>query len=196
MADCRVDILPLEEARESAKAVDMIPAFADLNIFRVMLHRPKTAKALSDLLVSLLFGGELDDRLCELLIMRIGWVTGSDYEWTQHWRIAQEQFGCSEQDLLEVRGDWRTSTHFGDDEKTLLAAVDSLIEQGTLSSDLVSECLERLGRNATIELTTAVGAWRLVSKVTNALEIPLEEGISSWPPDGKRPQAPHAGKPK
>ncbi len=190
MTDCRVDILPLEEARESATAVDMIPAFADLNIFRVMLHRPKTAKALSDLLVSLLFGGELDDRLRELLIMRIGWVTGSDYEWTQHWRIAREQFGCSEQDLLELRGDWRSSTHFGDDEKTLLAAVDSLIEQGTLSSDLASECLERLGRNATIELATAVGAWRLVSKVTNALEIPLEEGISSLPPDGKRPQAP------
>ena len=190
MTDCRVDILPLEAARESAKEVGMIPAFADLNIFRVMLHRPKTAKALSDLLVSLLFGGELDDRLRELLIMRIGWVTGSDYEWTQHWRIAQEQFGCSEQDLLELRGDWRSSTHFGDDEKTLLAAVDSLIEQGTLSSDLASECLGRLGRNATIELATAVGAWRLVSKVTNALEIPLEEGISSWPPDGKGPQAP------
>ncbi len=190
MAACRVDILPLEAARESAKGVNMIPAFADLNIFRVMLHRPKTAKALSDLLVSLLFGGELDDRLRELLIMRIGWATGSDYEWTQHWRIAQEQFGCTEQDLLELRGDWRSSTHFGDDEKTLLAAVDSLIERGTLSSDLASECLERLGRNATIELATAVGAWRLVSKVTNALEIPLEEGISSWPPDGKRPQAP------
>ncbi len=189
MTDCRVEILPLEAARERAKEVNMIPAFADLNIFRVMLHRPKTAKALSDLLVSLLFGGELDDRLRELLIMRIGWVTGSDYEWTQHWRIAQEQFGCSEQDLLELRGDWRTSTHFGDDEKTLLAAVDSLIEQGTLSSDLASECLGRLGRNATIELATAVGAWRLVSKVTNALEIPLEEGISSWPPDGKGPQA-------
>ena len=168
----------------------MIPAFADLNIFRVMLHRPKTAKALSDLLVSLLFGGELDDRLRELLIMRIGWTTGSDYEWTQHWRIAQEQFGCSEQDLLELRGDWRSSSHFGDDEKTLLAAVDALLEQGSLSADLAKQCLERFGRNATIELATAVGTWRLVSKVTNALEIPLEEGISSWPPDGKRPQAP------
>ena len=187
MTDCRVDILPLEEAKESAKAVNMIPAFADLNIFRVMLHRPKTAKALSDLLVSLLFGGELDDRMRELLIMRIGWVTGSDYEWTQHWRIAQEQFGCSEQDLLELRGDWHSSTHFGDDEKTLLAAVDALIERGTLSNDLASRCLERLGRNATIELVTAVGTWRLVSKVTNALEIPLEEGIASWPPDGRRP---------
>jgi 4-carboxymuconolactone decarboxylase len=187
MTECRVDILPLDEAKETAKAVDMIPAFAELNIFRVMLHRPKTAKALSDLLVSLLFGGELDDRLRELLIMRIGWSTGSDYEWTQHWRIAREQFGCTDQDLLELRGDWRTSTHFGEDEKTLLAAVDELLEQGTLSAELANRCLERFGRNATIELATAVGAWRLVSKVTNSLQIPLESGIASWPPDGKQP---------
>ena len=187
MTDCRVDILPLDDAREAAKAVDMIPAFAELNIFRVMLHRPKTAKALSDLLVSLLFGGELDDRLRELLIMRIGWTTGSNYEWTQHWKIAREQFGCTDQDLLELRGDWRNSAHFGDDEKTLLSAVDALLEEGTLSADLAGRCLERFGRNATIELTTAVGCWHLVSKLTNALQIPLESGIASWPPDGKQP---------
>jgi len=187
MADCRIDLLPADQAKEAAQAVDMIPAFAELNIFRLMLHRPKTAKALADLLVSLLFGGELEDRLRELLIMRIGWVTGSDYEWTQHWRIAREQFGCSEQDLLELRGDWRSSTHFGDDEKALLAAVDALLEEGTLSDELANQCLERFGRNSTIELATAVGCWRLVSKVTNALRIPLEEGIASWPPDGKRP---------
>jgi len=187
MTACRVDILPLDEAKAAAKAVDMIPAFAELNIFRVMLHRPKTAKALSDLLVSLLFGGELDDRLRELLIMRIGWSTGSNYEWTQHWKIAREQFGCSDRDLLELRGDWRGSTHFGDEEKTLLTAVDALLEQGTLSEDLTSQCIERFGRNATIELATAVGCWRLVSKVANSLQIPLESGIASWPPDGKQP---------
>jgi alkylhydroperoxidase family enzyme len=187
VTNCRIDLLPIEDSKKAAEAVNMIPAFAELNIFRAMLHRPKTAKALSDLLVSLLFGGELDDRLRELLIMRIGWSTGSDYEWTQHWRIALEQFGCSEQDLLELRGDWRSSEHFGDDEKILLAAVDALLAEGTLSRDLSGQCLKQFGRNATIELVTAVGSWRLISKVTNALEIPLEDGIASWPPDGKQP---------
>jgi len=187
MADCRVDLLSLDRARETAAAVDMLAPFAELNIFRVMLHRPKTAKALADLLISLLFGGELDARLRELLIMRIGWVTGSDYEWTQHWRLAREQFGCTDQDLLALRGDWRGSTHFGEDEKTLLSAVDALLEEGTLTEELANRCLERFGRDSTIEIATAVGCWRLVSKVTNALKIPLEAGIESWPPDGKRP---------
>ena len=62
MSKCRVDLLPPDEAKSVAEAVKMIPAFADLNIFRVLLHRPKTAKSLSDLLVSLLFGGELEPR--------------------------------------------------------------------------------------------------------------------------------------
>ena len=65
--------------------------------------------------------------------------------------------------------------------------MDALIERGALPADLANQCLERFGRNATIELATAVGTWRLVSKLTNALEIPLEKGIASWPPDGKRP---------
>lgn len=184
MADCRIELLGNDEAKEAAKSVDMIASFADLNIFRALLHRPKTAKALSDLLVSLLFGGELDNRLRELLIMRIGWSTGSDYEWTQHWAIGREQFGCSDDDFLELR-DWRSSTHFGETERVVLGATDELLETGSLSDASFARCLERLGQNATLELVTAVGAWRLVSKFTKALEVPLEEGIASWPPDGK-----------
>jgi alkylhydroperoxidase family enzyme len=186
MSPCRIELLSPEEAKAAAQSANVIAAFADLNIFRAMLRRPKTAKAMSDLLLSLLFGGELDDRLRELLIMRIGWVTGSDYEWTQHWRIAQDQFGCSEQDLLELRV-WRDSDHFGADEKLLLAATDDLLETGDLRPELTTQCLAQFGENATIELVTAVGAWRLVSKFTKALEIPLEEGVASWPPTGAPP---------
>ena len=33
----------------------------------------------------------------------------------------------------------------------------------------------------------AIGTWNLVAKVTNALDVPLEEGVASWPPDGVGP---------
>lgn len=190
MADCRVDLLPIEASKQAAESVGMIPAFAELNIFRALLHRPKTAKALSDLLVSLLFGGELDDRLRELLIMRIGWVTGSDYEWTQHWAIAQKQFGCSEADLLAVQS-FPAGNHFGDAERAILQATDQILERGELDDELWSRCLALYGRDACIELVTAVGCWRSVSKLTRSLRIPLEAGIASWPPDGAAP-ASHA----
>lgn len=186
MARCEIELLGAEAAHNAASEVGLPAAFAELNIFRALLHRPKTAKALGDLLLSLLFGGKLDDRLRELLIMRIGWVTGSEYEWTQHWRIALEQFGCSEEDLLGVRA-WQSSAHFGDEERLLLGAVDQLLEAGDLDPAQRDQCLARLGQDATIELVAAVGTWRLVSKFTKALDIPLEEGVEAWPPTGEPP---------
>ena len=152
------------------------------------MHRPATAKALADLLVSLLFQGELDHQLRELLIMRIGWVTGSDYEWTQHWSIAQERFGVSKEKLLAVR-DWRASDSFDPTERIVLEATDETLETGTLSSATWERCSEHLTTNACIELVTAIGAWRLVSQLTRSLEIPLEAGVASWPPDGVIPSA-------
>jgi len=186
MTKPRVKMLSFEAAREAAEAQGVHEAVAKLHVFRTMFHRPTTAKAISDLLFSLLFHAALDNRLREFVIMRIGWVTGCDYEWTQHWKIAQAQFGCSEKDLLELR-EWRTSDHFGDDEKAILEVTDQLLETGDVVKSVVDDCLERFGQNATIELMTAVGTWRLVSKFTKALEIPLEDGIESWPPDGTPP---------
>jgi len=186
MSPCRIDLLEPEAARTAAAEVEMVPAFAELNIFRALLRRPTTAKALADLLVSLLFRGELDDRLRELLIMRIGWATGSEYEWTQHWTIALERFGCSEADLLAVRN-WRESEHFGEKEKTILEAVDELLETGDLGAGLFGRCVGLYGQNASIELVAAVGTWRMVSKLSRALELPLEDGVVPWPPDGVRP---------
>jgi alkylhydroperoxidase family enzyme len=173
-----------EAARKVAERVELPAPLADLNIFRLLLHRPRTAKAMSDLLLSLLFGGELDDRLRELVIMRIGWATGSNYEWTQHWSIAQSQFGCSQEDLLSLR-DWRAASCFGEVEQVVLSAVDEMLETGTLTEESFGRCLDLLGRNSSIELVAAVGTWSMISKLAKSLDIPLEEGVASWPPDAK-----------
>ena len=182
----RVELLSLEEARKVAEQAGVPVAFADLNIFRLLLHRPKTAKPLGDLLLSLLLQGELDDRLRELVIMRIGWATGSDYEWTQHWALARERFGCSDEELLALR-DWRGSDRFGPADRAVLAAVDETLETGSLSDDTWAACRSHLDRNGTIELVVAIGLWRLVSQLTRSLRIPLEDGVLSWPPDGESP---------
>ena len=61
--------------------------------------------------------------------------------------------------------------------------------RGDLDDDLWDRCQALYGSDACIELITAVGCWRAVSKLARALRIPLEEGIASWPPDGAAPAA-------
>ena len=79
--EARVARLSTDDAKVAAAAIGVSDRLAELNVFRVLLHHPRLSQAISGLLGTLLFeGNELDPRLRELLILRIAWVTGSDYE--------------------------------------------------------------------------------------------------------------------
>jgi alkylhydroperoxidase family enzyme len=179
----RVEMLSPESSLAIAEELGLHEAVAKLNIFRTMFRRPKTAKAISDLLHSLLLGAALDHRSREFVIMRIGWVTGSDYEWTQHWRVAQTPFGCDGGELIALR-DWRAADCFDERDRAVLAATDELLGTGDLCDESWTRCEAALGRDASIDLVAAVGTWTLISTVARGLRVPLEDGVASWPPDG------------
>jgi alkylhydroperoxidase family enzyme len=165
MTEARVPRLPADEAKAAADEAGVPGYMAELAIFQVLLNHPKLACALNDLLATMLWRGTLDARLRELAIMRIGWLTSSDYEWTQHWRVAQG-LGVSAEDLLGVR-DWQGYQAFGPAERAVLAATDPAV---------------------LVELVTAIGAWRMVASILHSLQVPLEDGIASWPPHGQPPR--------
>jgi len=182
----RVPLLGAETARDVAERVGVHPQLAGLNIFRALFHQPDVAKCVNDLLLTLLFRGGLDARLRELVIMRLGWATAADYEWTQHWRVATE-LGVPEEDLLAVRR-WRESERFGPVERAVLAAVDETLDTGAISPATFAACERHLGGPAAlVELVAAIATWQMISSVVRSLAVPLEEGVRSWPPDGEAP---------
>jgi alkylhydroperoxidase family enzyme len=180
-------MLSPEEAAARAHDVGVPARLAALNVFRTLLRRPRAARAVADLLMELLSGRALEHRLRELVIMRIGWSTGSDYEWTQHWTIAQEVFGLGAEDLLAVR-DWDGSPRFSERERAVLTAADEILATGAVSSATAECCAGWIGEDALIELVLSIGAWRSISELARSLEIPLEDGVASWPPQGVPPR--------
>ncbi len=185
----RVPLLPLGEAKAAADEAGVPDYMAELSIFQALLNHPQLARVLNDLLASMLWHGALDSRLRELVIMRIGWLTACDYEWTQHWRVAS-RLGVSSQDLLGVR-EWQAYDGFGPVERAVLAATDDVVRDGVVSAASWAACERELQRDTKvlIELVTAIGAWRMVSSFLRSLEVPLEEGVASWPPDGRSPDS-------
>jgi len=180
----RIELLSPEAASKAASEVEVPEAFTDLNVFRVLLHSPKVAKAVSDLLLAQLFGPNFDRRQRELVIMRTGWATACDYEWTQHWKVARETFGVSDEELLALR-DWRAASCFSDSDRAVLASVDDVLETGAISQGSWNEvCQHVTSKVDQLELVTAICTWGFISKFARSVEIPLEEGTESWPPDG------------
>ncbi len=186
MTHPRIEMLSQEESLRVAEELGLHAPIARLNIFRTLFHRPRTAKAISDLLLSLLFDSAIGDRRRELIIMRIGWMTGSEYEWTQHWPLAQGMFGCTAEELLAVR-DWHGVACFDAVDRAVLTATDELLDTGDLCDETWRACFEGLGRDAAIDMVAAIATWLLVSKLARGLRVPLEDGVAGWPPDGKVP---------
>jgi alkylhydroperoxidase family enzyme len=183
----RIGMLDREEALRRAETAGVSAQLAPLSVFRVLLKNPGVARALNGTLAALLFSGNvLDARLRELVIMRIGWVTGSVYEWTQHWRVAR-QIDIPEGDLVAVR-DWTRATQFSAADRAVLKATDETLASGRISDATWVECCRHLATDAErIELVVAIGHWTLFSQLLRSLDIPLEDGVVPWPPDGRAP---------
>ncbi|WP_292988381.1 carboxymuconolactone decarboxylase family protein [Mycobacterium sp.] len=184
----RVPMLDPDQARLRAAECGLPAEMADLSVFRVALHQPSLAVALYGMLEALLFNGALDARIRELIIMRIGWVTGSEYEWTQHWRIAT-LLGVASDDLLAVR-DWQSSNRLGHVERAVLAATDDVVRDGVVAEENWAACHKafKADHAVLVELVGAIANWRLFSILLRSLNIPLEAGTDSWPPDGRAPR--------
>lgn len=168
---------------------------AELSVFRIALHQPGVAAALNGMLDALLWKGVLDARLRELIIMRIGWTTASVYEWTQHWRVAR-MLDVPERDLLAVR-EWKAADHFGPQERAVLAATDDTLRHGSITDETWDECRLAFADDSAVlvELVAAIGNWRLFSALLRSLDVPLEDGVDPWPPDGLAPAGRPTGQP-
>jgi alkylhydroperoxidase family enzyme len=97
-------------------------------------------------------------------------------------------FGLSEQELFSIR-DWQQANCFNDEEKTVLTATDELLDNGKISGSVWQQLKTIFQTDqALIEMITCIGNWHMFALILNALEVPLDEGMSSWAPDGVPPE--------
>jgi alkylhydroperoxidase family enzyme len=180
----RVPMVSPERARELGEAMGMPARRTGSEAFRVVANNPGVARVAFTQLMQLLENNKLDTRLRELMIMRIGWVTGSAYEWTQHWRVATTA-GIPPEDILAVR-DWRNSDRLGPADRAILTATDECLAGKSISDTAWVEVAKFVtDPGEQVEFVIAMGNWMSFSMLFRNLHIPLAEGVAVWPPDGK-----------
>lgn len=184
----RLRLMDEEEAKAAAREADVPEYVTALNLNRVLLHHRGMGRRFNQFFTELMFKNSLDARLRELAILRIAWLTRSVYEWTQHWRVAVGM-GIAEADLVGVR---RPDDHhgFSDLERAVLRAVDDVVLDGAVAGTTWDELARHLDDAQLVELLMAIGGWRMVASILTSLEVPLEDGIDPWPPDGLAPGSP------
>ncbi|HEV2188551.1 MAG TPA: carboxymuconolactone decarboxylase family protein [Stellaceae bacterium] len=178
----RVPMVSPERARDVGEAMGMPARRTGSEAFRVVANNPGVARVAFSQLMQLLENNKFDTRLRELMIMRIGWVTGSAYEWTNHWRVATTA-GIPPEDILAVR-DWKNSDRLDAADKAILAATDECLAGKSISDATWAEVAKHVtDPGQQVEFIVAMGNWLMFSMLFRNLRIPLAEGVAVWPPD-------------
>ncbi len=180
----RVPLVSQDRANQLGQEWGMAGPRMTRSAIRVLANNPALAKPVLTLLSQLLEHNQLDARLRELMIMRIGWVTGSAYEWTQHWRVATVTCGIPPEDVLAVR-DWKNSDRLTAADKAVLAATDETLAGGSISDATWANVVKAIPDPAhQVEFIVAMGNWTMFSMLLRNLRVPVEDGVMVWPPDG------------
>lgn len=147
-------------------------------VYRTYAQHPKMYAPRQRLSEYIRLQATLEPRVRELLIMRIGWLCGSEYEWGAH-APAGRRAGMTDADVSHViAGPPRTGGTFDD---ALLRAVDELYADDTLSDATWQELSARLNTKQLLDLLVTTGGYRMVSMSLNAFGVQLEPGAERFP---------------
>lgn len=147
------------------------------NIFGTVANNPELFRQWLGFTTYLLTASTLEPRLRELVILRVGWLCRSPYEWGQH-VIVGRRVGLTDEDLARI-AQGPAQEGWSPAEAAALRAVDELVERCTLSDDSWAAVTAFLTAQQVLDLVFLVGQYRLVSSVLNALRIERDDGLDA-----------------
>ncbi len=153
-----------------------------LNIFKTVAHNPKLLRDWVRMATPLLTGGlTLSPRLRELAILRVGQVSGSEYEFGQHIRIALAA-GISYEEMAALK-DYDESGRFSELERAVIAYTDASARLDDGVADRARDLKRWLSDRELLELTFCIGHWSMVARVLVPLDVELDEALLTELPD-------------
>jgi 4-carboxymuconolactone decarboxylase len=143
-----------------------------LNIYRMLAHATTAAPGFLKLGGALLRECELDPKLRELVILRVGVLSGATYEVHQHKRIAA-RVGVTDEKIAAVETGPEAPA-FSALEASLLRFTDEVVLKVKASDALFAELHAQLGDRQMTELVLTVGFYMMVSRFLENFNVEIE----------------------
>lgn len=142
------------------------------NIMMLMANHPELAMAYNGWGKHLLMANTVPPRPRELIILRVGWLCQSEYEWHNHVGYALNLgMRLDEIAAIKVGGN---ALNWNAEDRNVLNAVDELVENGRLSDDAWAALSAKLNRKQLMDFVFTVGHYVMTSWAISAFRMPLE----------------------
>ena len=140
-----------------------------LHLYQMLLHSPTVASGWLNYLQAIRQQSTLSGALRELVIMRIAILNGAPYEAEQHAPIALKE-GVTQAQLNEL-ATWQDSTLFDATQRAVLGYTDAMTRDIHVSPEIFAAVKAVMTDRLLVELTATVGAYNMVSRFLEALQI-------------------------
>ncbi len=170
-------IAPLQNADMDAEQQEIVAPMGErvLNIFRTMIQAPKAAKgflAWGNYVLSK--KNDLPGREREIVILRIGFLCKSGYEWTQHVPIGQRA-GLTDDEVARIKvgadaPGWSAA------DQALLRASDELHHDQFITSDTWAALKAHFSDKQCMDVVFTAGQYTQVSMILNSFGVQLDAG--------------------
>ena len=149
------------------------------NLYRGLANHPAIVAAWTEFANTLRHGSRTPRALRELVILRGAQLSGSEYEWAQHLKMARKA-GVREAQIAAL-ADWRVSPEFGAKEKAALAVAEA-VTNGRVSDAVYEEARRHFDHHDYVELAVTAGFYAMVARTLDALGIELEPDFLDYAP--------------
>jgi 4-carboxymuconolactone decarboxylase len=148
------------------------------NVLATIARHPKLLKRWNAFGNHVLFKSTLPARDREILILRIGWLCRSAYEWGQHVIIGRRA-GLTDAEIERIRqgADGAGWTPF---EAALVRAADELHADAFIGDATWTALAERYDTRQLMDVVFTVGQYNLVSMALNSFGVQLDEGVGGF----------------
>jgi 4-carboxymuconolactone decarboxylase len=144
-----------------------------INVYKLLLHTPPLAACWLDLISTARFKTELDGRLREIVIVRVGYLNRTAYVVKQHVPELTAPEGLSQVEC-DALADWRKSRFFNGRERAALAYADAMTRDVAVSNGVFDALRPYFNERQIVELTVLIGTYNMHTRVFMALKIDPE----------------------
>jgi alkylhydroperoxidase family enzyme len=178
-------IKPLSDAELTDDQKEALKPFGGrvLNIFRTLVHAPKALTRFNE------WGGyvlsrrnDLPPREREIVILRIGYLCKSGYEWTQHVAIGKRE-GLTEDEIARIKKG--AGAGWAPKDAVLIKVADELHADQFVTDATWKELRAHYTEKQCMDAVFTAGQYTQVSMFLNTFGVQLDQGLT-LDPDLKR----------
>lgn len=150
-----------------------------VNLYRALGNHPGLVAAWTEFANSIRHDSRTPRALRELMILRVGLVTRSEYEWAHHLRMARKA-GVREAQIAAL-ADWRASPEFDARERAALALADA-VAACDVTDAVHAEVKAHFDHAQFVELSLTAGFYAMVVRMLDALRVELDDDVREYSP--------------